>query len=165
MDRRTLIQSCGGLPVLLAGCVESVPDNTGESTLELVIYPEISSSDDGWTLVAKVRNVHDWQGSFHDVTLLAFSDTGDEVCRKQIGDMLETDESSRQEVTVTCETFPAILTATAAESPCEGAEIEILYWSGTDEQRRADLDNDVTAWESTDRNCDEPIPPERVLEA
>lgn len=163
MDRRTLLQVLTpGVITTIAGCNQNRNEND-ELEPKLDIFAEIEKVDSQWELTARVRNTYDWDTSIHDVTLVAFSENGEEVCQTHVGDFLRTEGPDRT-VTVTCDRFPAIITATAEESPCDGAQIEILYWIGSDEQRGADLPNDVKVWGDTYRECNEPIPPERVLE-
>lgn len=145
----------------LSGCNGGQNESDDLSPI-LTLSVQVEQKDSGWELMASVRNDHNWYVAFHDVTLVAFSDAGDEVCRSIVGDFPKNGTAS-QSVTVTCDAFPAILSATAEESPCDGARIEIQYWVGTAEQRRAELSNDEVVWESTYQKCDEPLPPSRVL--
>lgn len=49
-------------------------------------------------------------------------------------------------------------------TPCEGAKINIVYWIGPETDREAAMDGRQLPWENTDRRCDEPIPPQRVMD-
>ena len=163
MNRRSIVRifSCG-ICSLFAGCGKQ--DDDWELSPKLSIYATISSTNSVWDLTIRVRNNYRHEGAeLHNVELFGFSDSGDEVCRTPIGDFQESDPSERQ-VTVTCAEFPAIITATAEESPCDGANIMILYWIGDADQVELSGENVVTLWESTYRECDEPIPPQRVIE-
>lgn len=164
MKRRTLFRIvASGFAASLAGCNGNLTSNNEPVPVLDILSVSLQRIDSQWELTASVRNTHNWHVSIHGVTLVAFSDTGEEVCRQQVGDLLEM-ESSEQTVTVTCDEFPAIITAIADESPCDGARIEIQYWIGSDEQRGAELPDDTHVWDSVRRQCDEPLPPERVLE-
>ncbi len=146
--------------MVLAGCGTPNP-NPVYPLVKLFARTERDSSD--WLLRVRVRNARVPDAPIHDVTVVAYNDTGTEVCRKQAGD-LSTIETNERIMHLTCDGFPAIITATAEESPCDGANIQILYWIGTDEQRGADLPPDVKVWESYYRECGESLPPERALE-
>ena len=148
--------------MLVAGCSDDEPEN-GEVNPQLDLFAEIEKEGTDWELTVRVRHTSTWETSVHDVTVVAFSDTGEQVCEKHIGDFVEMGAPERT-VTTNCDEFPAIIAVTAQESPCEGAYLEILYWIGTDEQRKADLPGDVLVWESYYRECNEDLPPQRALE-
>ena len=163
MNRRLFTRFlCGSMSVLYAGCSGQLKGN-GEISPRLDIFAVVERTDSGWKLTVRARNTLDWDVSLHDVTILAFSDTGEEVCQAYVGDLIKLEEPDRT-VTANCSAFPAIITGDAEESPCDGAKIEIIYWIGSDEQRHSDVPNDVKLWEDTYRKCNEPVPPDRVLE-
>ena len=162
MKRRTLLRFCGsGTIVALGGCNAGQKESNDPSPI-LTLSAQVERKGGGWELTVSVRNDHNWYIAFHDVTLVAFTDDGDEVCSSFVGDFPKNGAASRS-VTVSCDAFPAILSATATESPCDGAKIEIQYWVGETEQRGAELSNDEIVWDSTYRKCDEALPPRRVL--
>lgn len=101
--------------------------------------------------------------SIHDIMVVAFDENGDEVCRNYIGDLLKGERPDKT-ATLVCDVFPAIITATAEESPCNGANIMILYWIGDADQVELSGETGVILWKSTYQECDEPIPPRRVIE-
>ena len=103
----------------------------------------------------RARHTSTWETSIHDVEILAYSDTGEKVCRKHIGDLLELEEPEKT-VSLTCGSFPAIITADAEESPCDGALISIFRWKGTENEK--DHPNDPGLWDQDRRECDEGLP-------
>lgn len=163
MNRRTFVGLCCGVVLPASSGCNGNWEEGGEVSPQLDFFAQVEPTDTGWELTVRARNTHDWDVSVHDITVLAFSDTGEEVCRKEVGDLVQHEDPNRT-VTMVCKSFPAIITGTAAESPCDGARIELLYWVGSEEQRSADLPGDVKVWESTYRECNEPLPPKWVLE-
>lgn len=162
MNRRKFFQiALGGTFGVLGGCGQ--PVENGEPDPYVSIFPEISEANSEWELSARIRNDNYWEVLVHDVTLIAYSDEGEEVCRKHVGDFALGEPESRS-VTVRCNSFPAIIAVTAEESPCDGAKLEIVYWTGTDDQRGKELDTEEIVWESTYQECSESLPPDRVLQ-
>ena len=162
MNRRTFLGFCGtGFTVGVAGCGVSPNVIGDEPDPRVDFYLRVDRVDDEWLLKARVRS-HD-DTSIDGVTLIAFSDQGEEVCRTQVGDF-EAYQVVEHTVEITCKTFPAIVSGTAAETPCDGANIQITYWVGDPEQVELSGENETILWESTYRECDEPLPPERVIE-
>ena len=163
MDRRSFVRFCCGASVaVVAGCNGNAIDSD-EINPQLDFFVQVERTDTGWELTVRVRNTYDRDVSIHDITLLAFSATGEEVCREEIGDLTRQDPPDRT-VSLTCESFPAIVSGTAAETPCDGANIQITYWVGDPEQVELSGENETILWESTYRECNEPLPPERVIE-
>lgn len=162
MDRRVFLRGCGlALFGSIPGC-SSEPIGTAKPDPKLQISPKVEEIENGWELTS---NLSVSLESLHGVTLLAYTGAGSEVCRQQAGDfdVPGIPGGTEKTVTTTCSRFPAIITATAKETPCDGANIEILYWIGTDEQRHEDVAGDVKLWETTTRRCDEQLPPQRVI--
>jgi hypothetical protein len=72
-------------------------------------------------------------------------------------------EAGFTEFELACTAFPAIISARSGLD-CEEVIIDILYWTGTDEQQERTIpeDNEIP-YQTTDRECDESLPPERLL--
>lgn len=162
MNRRTILRwGIWGSVGVIAGCGQPVED--GEPDPYITISAKVIRLESDWKLSATVRNDTNREVSVHNVTLIAYSDDGTEVCRERVGDFLQ-DEPASRSVDVKCKEFPAIITVTAEESPCDGTRLQIDYWIGTDDQRGKDLDEEEIVWESTYQECGESLPPERVLQ-
>lgn len=160
LGRREAIRILGtGAIVALAGCHGNRGD---EPSPTLRLSPSLELTETGWRVTVRVRHKTDSVASIHDVTVLGFSDHGESVCQVNVGDFTSPGEFEATE-SVTCEDFPAIITATARESPCDGAQIELLYYVGGDEQRDSGSVNDGSLWEGNYRKCDEEVPPEHVV--
>lgn len=160
MKRRGFLRLyLGGGAISVAGCNGFRRDDADPSPV-LDIFAEIHETEVAWELTARVRNTHDWDVSIHNVTLLAFSKNGTKVCQNDVGDLIKL-ETKEQTVTISCSKFPAIITAKAEETPCDGAQISLLIWQGTEQQKSNPNDPDL--WEHTRRKCNEPLPPERAL--
>lgn len=160
-SRRAVIQVVWvGAMTAFPGC--GTPED-GDRSATLRIFPEVERSESGWQMTVKVENDTNHVASIHDVTMVAFDDQGNEVCRRSMGDFPRGAPYERTE-TVSCERFPAIVTATAEETPCDGANIEIVYWTGSPDQRGEDIPRGEFVWDYTFRKCDEPLPPQRVLD-
>lgn len=158
MKRRAVLrQGIGCLLLGVAGCTSEPWSGDDDVDPVLTISPQISETGGSWELTARVENDYNWDVEIHNITVIAFNETGTEVCRADAGDL-----GHSRTVTLTCGTFPTIITATADESPCDGAKIDIYYWVGSDEERGSP--NDISLWETTHRRCDESLPPKRVLE-
>lgn len=146
--------------MMLSGCGQR---GEGERSPRLRLYPGVEQTDNGWQMEFRVRHKTDWQASIHDVSVIAFDGRGNEVCRVDVGDFPEHGRNEHID-TVTCEGFPAIITATARETPCEGAQIQLFYYVSDQDPADVGNVNDSSRWEGTWRQCDEELPPERVLE-
>lgn len=163
MNRRIFMGLfCSGASLFSVGCNGRFGNN-GEIDPQLDLFASVERTESNWRLTVRTRNTLDTDVSIHNITVLAFNDAGEEVCRSNVGDLIKFEDRDRT-VTVRCTDFPAIISAKARESPCDGAKIEILYWIGSEAQRGADLPDDVKVWEDTYRNCGESLPPERVLD-
>ena len=162
--RRNFLKFCVlGVSSAATGCSINIGGrNNGERNPTLRLFPDPEQIEGEWQMNVRVRHTSDNVASIHDVTVMAFSKKGEEVCRVDVGDF---PQGGRFEATesVDCEAFPAIITATAEETPCDGANIQIVYWTGTDEQRGEEIPDGIFVWGSTFRECDEPLPPDRVI--
>lgn len=167
MKRRHILQALAGSSIgLLSGCQQfqrSEQTITERNNKVLNIFPQTQKVTDGWSLEAKVVNVHNWDTSFHDIQLFAYATDGTRVGEAQVGDLIEPGGEKRT-VETTCAEFPAIITATAQETPCENALIPINYWVGTDAQRTGNVSDEEILWKDTYRKCGEDLPPTRILD-
>ena len=162
MKRRVVLVGIALVGVSHAGC--SVTSPPRDNPDRLALYPTVSETPTTWELTVEVRNVNDWDRGFRDVTVLGYDETGQRVCTAEVGD-LDGDSGRRPTVTASCSSFPAIVTATAAQSPCdEDIAVEILYWVGTAEQRGTDPNENEIVWKSTVQQCNESLPPNRVIQ-
>lgn len=154
-SRRSVLQLLStGAIVGFAGCIVDFQRDR-ERHPRLRISPNVDQTETGWQMEVRVKHTSDTVTSIHDVTVIAFDNHGREVCQLNAGDF---PRGGRHEATETtdCDDFPAIVTATAEESPCDGANIQIVYWTGSEEER--------FPWDDTFRECDESLPPGRVLD-
>jgi len=112
--------------------------------------------DSGWTLELRTE-VAPVTGSIPDVTLIAYTEQGAVACERTVGQVEGGD------FTLACTAFPAIISA-RSELDCEDVIIDILYWTGTDEQqeRPIPVESEIP-YQTTERECDESLPPERLL--
>jgi hypothetical protein len=167
MKRRHYLQALVGTSAVgLSGCQQLQPSETKITERKnkvLNIFPQAQKSANGWLLKAKVVNVHNWDTSFHDIQLYSYTTDGTKVGETQVGDLIEPGGDKRT-VEMTCSEFPAIITATARETPCEDALLPINYWVGTEAQRTETVDDEEVLWKDTYRKCREDLPPKRVLE-
>ena len=165
-SRRRILQLClVGSSAGVSGCninISRGDGDQGDPGPVLDIFPKIVKTESAWQMTVQVRNSTDNDFSIHDVTVIAFSEQGEEVCRVEMGDFPQGGRFEGTE-TIDCEEFPAIVTATAEEAPCEGANIQILYWTGTDEQRGKEVPDGTFVWGTTFRECEEDLPPDRVI--
>lgn len=166
MKRRNLIEiSATAIITWLTGCQTSSRSDsttTKSHTKSMDISPTVLKTTDGWTLKVVVANEDDWDASFYDVRLLAYAVNGTKVCDVAVGDLASSGDF-QQTVKTECSAFPAIITASSRESPCENALIPVLRWTGTDAQRKQTVSHGEWPWNSTYRKCGENLPPERVL--
>lgn len=141
MNRRKFLIRTSPLVFSLSGCSKTSTPGTGARRLAL--YVEIEEVDQGWHVSVRVRNVHDWDGSFHDVNIIGYAKNGGKICEEYIGEV-----ELEQTVEMKCGSLPHQLTATAAESPCNGQFIiEELTYNGKDQDGNH-------SWNVTHQNCE-----------
>lgn len=165
MNRRELLHSLAtGSLLLFSGCGDYEDGTPPGRTIHFRIQ-EVRPVDDGYQLSIAVSNGRIPTVVIEDVTLLAFSGEGNQVCSESVG-RIDTDRM-KVDVTVHCSAFPEIITADAATSVCEELTIPLIYWVGTDEQTQKhvpdELSEDAVVWDSTVRKCGEALPPERFV--
>lgn len=158
MNRRRFTALLAGAHVGgLAGCV--VPEITGPDSPHINIRAEVVSADGSWTSTIRIRNLHGSSSPAHGVSLLVFDVRGNQLYLEDVGDIPDDGGTQLTESTFVTTEFPAIQTATAEESPCDGARIEVNYWDEDVEDLEVD-----GIWRDVHRECDEPIPPQSVLD-
>jgi len=165
MDRRTLLRSFTvGATAVAAGCGRYVGNPPEPKRLEIQ-FRSLRPIDNGYRLSVQLSNNGEPQDTIENATLLAYSESGELVCRKEAGRLNA--ERLQTNVTVTCSDFPAIITGSSDTSICDGIEIPIIHWTGTDDQKEVHMPEDVpegVVWfENTLRECDQELPPERLL--
>ena len=169
VSRRTILRCCAlGTVPGVAGCnvnvnVGRTDDEEGEPGATLRVSPGVERTETSWQMNVRVRNTTSYDFSIHDVTVVAFSEEGEEVCHVHMGDF---PQGGRWEETKTvdCETFPAIVTAIAEETPCDGAHIRMLYYTSEKDPATVNDLSNHRLWEGRWRECDEELPPEHVVE-
>ena len=164
--RRTVLECVGaGVISSLAGCID-ISTNIGENgdpDPKLRVYPNIEQTENSWEMPVRVRNVYDWDTSFHDVTVIAFDEYGEEVCRVSMGDFPQNGRFEESK-SVDCTNFPAIVTATAEETPCDGAKIRMVYYTSEKDPTSVEDLSYHGLWDGRWRECNEALPPERVIQ-
>ena len=161
MNRRGVVKLLiTGGSIGLSGCAEN---NTNEIDPRVSIFPEVEPEEDRWKLKVRVRNDYGDYVSVNDISVKAFDQQGEEVCSVDMGTLPQNGPYDRTKF-ITCEEFPAIITAVAEESPCDGAEIRLLYYVGFDEPQDVEDLVDGSYWEGTWRECEENLPPGYVIE-
>ena len=166
VSRRQVFQfAISGNLLFLSGCnmVGRRSNDNEVPAPRLRLYLDREQTDAGWEMTVRARHVNDWDTSIHDVTVIAFNEHGEDVCTIPIGDSLQHGSNEKTE-TVDCDGFPAIVTATAEESPCDGAQIRMLYYTSEQDPETVDDLNHHSFWEGRWRDCDEELPPEHVLD-
>jgi hypothetical protein len=128
------------------------------------ISSRVISRGDRWESKTFVENLRGNSHPFHDVVLRSFDNGGEELEVVSIGAIPTPDDRRVVEIQFETEEFPAIQTATAQQSPCDKVEIEMVYWTGSDDQRNEGPNDHGAPWQSTTRRCNESVPPERVVE-
>lgn len=160
LSRRTIIEFMGlGATMATAGCGNP---RDGDRSATLRLFPVFERTESGWQMTVRVKNTTNNIASIHDVTVVAFNGQGEETCRIGMGDFPHAGRYEHTE-TVSCEGFPAIITAIAEETPCEGANIRLLYYVGETTPKDVANINDHALWDGTWRECNEELPPDRVL--
>lgn len=162
MRRRRFLQESLLVGVAgFAGCTDST-EPTGRRNSLLSIFPMVEKSGETWNLTAEVRNQVPNVAGYSNVRIVAFSDHGTQICQKPVGDLPRTGDDVKV-VSLKCNRFPAIVSSISDNAPCNGNELEIVYWVGNRKQRTTTSTGTIL-WKTTLRRCDETLPPERVLE-
>jgi len=151
--RRALIR---GGTLIIAGALAGCPDSPQRRRELAIRHIEVGNeSDAGTELRITVENLGtgsktEW-ATFTDVTVLGYSSSGDLVCEKHVGTVEPGTASFLQ--TLRCDTFPALLTFAADQSPCDDDTfIRVArYNSSAEEDYSWDIENY--------RECSEGLPP------
>ena len=159
--RRKLLGGIAWIALSTAGCVEGPSnDPQGELDFQGVTVRERS---DAWRLITSLNIT---VRKFENITVVVFDDNGDRIDEHQIGtvDPPGLPDGTKREIEMDLDAFPAIISAEADKPPCDDRLIDITYWIGTDEQRGREISESEKVWEETFRECDEVLPPERVID-
>lgn len=131
----------------LAGCQGDFP-----SSRQLEIRGiNKSSTESGWrftiTVTADIlgKYLNGGKPAFRDVTLVGYDETSDRICETHIGDIPDTEQLYKTEVTMVCEQIPTYLTFTTADGPCGADAVIQLLTYGPDE--------DQLQWRQDERTC------------
>lgn len=155
-SRRRLLRSTAALlPALIAGCygASDYPRHRSLSLRRISVQEERSIDFDFTLQIVKSATGEDEEkwNTFHDVRVVGYSESGELVCEKVIGDVSRNGESGN--VSVTCSGFPHLFTFDTAESPCEeDTEVAIATYQGR-------LDGDHYWSGNRERQCNEGLPP------
>jgi hypothetical protein len=159
--RRKLLGGVAWIALSTAGCVEGPSnDPRGELDFQRITVRKHSES---WRVTTSfditVRK-------FENILVVIFDDNGDRIGEHRIGtvDPPGLPGGEKRELELDLDEFPAILSAEADAPPCDDRLIDIMYWTGTDDQRGREIPEGETVWEDTFRECDEAFPPKRVVE-
>lgn len=126
---------------LIVGGVER-DNNTGEP-YRFKITPETSISG----------GTDEWQ-TFHNVTLLGYSVSGERVCRAELGTIEASEPPRLEPVVVDCDEYPVVFTYEADESPCDK---DTRIGNAID---RTPNDGESLFYIDERRTCGEGLPPE-----
>ena len=140
--------------VTAAGCTETDSSHRG-----LGFRPfEVPSEGPPYVFRIEIRGsfAADQKGeewaTFHDVALVGYADSGEELCRTQIGIVSET-TMDKETVELRCPDYPAVIRYEAAESPCdEGTTIRNAIRDESTEVDSTPQDGGVS-YTLRDRNC------------
>lgn len=155
---------CLGMLGGLAGCDGRYKGQpTPDKKIELRIQ-EVRPNNGDYQLSIQILN-DGRRTRIRNITLLAYTEEGREVCSEPIGDISFTETVS---VTVRCSGFPAIITANASTPICDDIRIRIIHWIGDESQKQRhipdEIDNDEAIYNGTGyRRCDESLPPRRFV--
>jgi len=143
------------------GCVEGPSnDPRGELDFQGITVKENAGA---WRVTT---SLHITVREFENIVVFVFDDDGDRIDDHRIGtvDPPGLPDGAKREIEMDLDAFPAIISAEAEKPPCEDRLIDITYWIRTDEQRGREISESEKVWEETFRECDEALPPERVID-
>lgn len=161
MNRRYLLHSVTtGITASIAGCGgDYTGDGTPEPRWGLTIIPSVRSTNGAWQSRITLRSEYSPDTVFHDVTVHLYAKDGALITKGRVGEV-----DGVEEVELLSDAFPSLITATAAESPCdERVNIGIAYWNGTTEERSSTANSVSDVWTFDTRQCNESLPPERLV--
>lgn len=125
---------------LMIGGVERINDTFDPYRFRITPEKSISGGTDEWQ-------------TFHNVTLLGYFNSGEQVCKMELG-TIEANEPPRLEpVVFECDEFPVVFTYEADESPCDD-DTRIGYAI-----ERTPNDGESSFYIDERRACGEGLPP------
>lgn len=154
----------GGSSIVTAGCQRSARDATPHSQLQL--SAETYQQSESWYAEVSIVHTHSGRAELHDVTIIGYSQQGEPVFRRNVGNSTGPPSAALDTVvSVQPARFPYVIAAKAEESPCDsGFTFEMIRWNGTDQEKRSTVpSSDPHPWETFERRCEEELPPERLL--
>lgn len=163
ISRREMLAASVSTSVF-AGCI-SETETEDKPFSQLRVAADAYEKNDKMYVDVKVHHDHPTGTTFHNITVIGYSRTGETVFREEFGDSTYPGELQKW-FTVEPAEFPFIIAVTADESPCtEGLTFEVIRWNGTDAQQLETYpeDNPDYAWEEFERQCNEDLPPQRLL--
>jgi len=162
MNRRTLLQWLGGsASIAVAGCGDFIYNSPPKKELELRDI-QAQSTSDGWDVTLRTSLPH--TDTVRNGTLVGYSRSGELVCQEEIGDL----ERNGEKHTLSCSTFPAIISATT-DHACSEITIQVRYWPGDQTPNRQQTNttaNPTTLrqqWDRMEVDCDKDLPPEELV--
>jgi len=163
MNRRNILQlSCLFVSPAVAGCGgDGILDGPPSRRLRIRLQ-RLTQTDREYQLNLTISNDLVRQGDIDNVTIIAYSESGEIACEKAIGTL---GSGNREEnVNISCSGFPALISAEISND-CNNVIIDILHWIGTDSQKSLnipdEIPNNTPVYNGTEtRNCGEPLPPE-----
>lgn len=161
MNRRQLLAGLSaGICGSVAGCGGRFIFQPEPSARLYLRDPEVTPVGSGWTLELTTE-VPPRTSEIPNVTLVAYTEQGTVACERTVGQIEEDTDFSLE-----CTAFPAIISARSGLD-CEDVIIDILYWTGSEEQQERRIPEEITdsvgIYRVTERECDESLPPERLL--
>lgn len=157
--RRRQFLIAGGLcmSTVLAGCGDYVGNPPPKDGFVLKVEEVSQRADDagGFDLTVQMQLAPSKSDTIEGVVVLAYAQDGTEVARHSVGTL---NKHSVETVTTYCSGFPTMVTVKTARSPCDDLVIDIRYLEGPVTPA------DERTWARTTRECEEGLPPERLLE-
>lgn len=153
IGRRKMLTLLGSASVpVISGCADYPPHR--EISIGAISARRTESS---WSLKLSVANdntIGNEEANFHDVVVYAYSKQGQEIGKREIGDLThEYSVNDGKDVTLDCQSFPYAVTFDAKESPCdENTKIMIGRYDG--------MRDGNYVWATDYRECGEGLPPE-----
>ena len=162
MNRRQCLAGLSaGICGTVAGCTRFIFQPEPAARLYL-IDAEVSSVESGWILELTTEVPPRPTDGIQNVTLVAYTDQGTVACERAVGHV----DDGFTDFELQCTAFPAIISARSGLD-CEDVIIDILYWTGSEEQQERRIPEEITdsvgIYRVTERECDESLPPERLL--
>lgn len=161
ITRRRFLTACSvTVSPIVAGCGRE-PEQYGKLKVRGQPYRENGT----WYMNVYVDHIGDSTSNFHNITVVGYNETGEETFQEHIGDSTGSYSDIQERRTVESDGFPYLVVITADEDDCkDGYTYHAIRWNGTDEQRPKIIERSgVIIWETIELQCDEELPPERLL--